>query len=258
MAYFDTHCHLNHELLTQDFAEVLSRAKESEVGIILVPGWDVESSRIAVELAEKYPQIYAAVGFHPTEWQKESPDSLKQIEELALHPSVVAIGEVGLDYHHAPDHKEEQSELFFKMVSLSNQVKKPMLIHSRESIADLFVLLNKEHAKYRGVIHAYEGDLAQAKAFIDLGFVLGVGGPLTYKNSPLKEEVFRQIAEDSIFLETDAPYLPPVPYRGQRNEPSYLPLVGEFLCSLRGENKQQLLDKIYQNSYKMFLQDIVH
>jgi TatD DNase family protein len=258
VAYFDTHCHLNHESFIPDFAEVLARAEQSGIEMILVPGWDIESSQRAVNLAENYPQIVAAVGIHPTEWEKSNSDGLKQIENLALHPRVVAIGEVGLDFHHDPEHREEQSELFLKMVSIARHVNKPLSIHSRESIDDLLGLLIKTQASYQGVIHAYEGNLTQAKRFIDLGFMLGVGGPLTYKNAPLKKEVFSQVPLSSILLETDSPYLPPVPYRGQRNEPSYLPLVGEYLSSLRNQNKQQLLDEIYQNSYKMFLQDIVH
>jgi TatD DNase family protein len=258
VAYFDTHCHLNHELFAQDIDDVLVRAKQSNVKYILVPGWNVESSRKAVELAEKYPQIIAAVGIHPTDWQMGDQNSVKEIEELALHSRVAAIGEIGLDFHHDPEHKEEQSELLIKMLAIAKKAKKPVLIHSRESVEILIGLLSKAGNQYCGVIHAFEGNLSQAKALIDLGFLLGAGGALTYKNSMIKKEVFSQVPDETILLETDAPYLPPVPHRGERNEPAYMTLTADYLCSLREKSSQLLLNQIYQNGYKMFLQDIAH
>lgn len=258
MAYFDTHCHLNHESFEPDFAEVLERAKQSNIEYMLVPGWDVDSSRKAVTLAEEHSQLFAAVGVHPTDWQKCDQNSLAEIEKLALHPRVAAIGEIGLDFHHDPDHREEQSELLIKMLSLAKRTKKPVLIHSRESMDALIGLLTMFDHHYDGVIHAFEGNLAQARILIGLGFKLGVGGAVTYKNSLLKKEVFSQIPAEAILLETDAPYLPPVPHRGQRNEPENMTLTAEYLSLLREKNDPQLLEQIYQNSYKMFLQDIIH
>lgn len=252
--YFDTHCHLNHEAFTDDFDAVLQRAGEVGVKHILVPGWDVESSQKAVQLAERYPQILAAVGFHPEDWQKASIEAVKKIETLALHPRVVAIGEIGLDYHYDSDHKMEQTELLLKMLALADAVDKPVLIHSRESLDDLLGLIHAwKPRKNIGILHAFEGNLDQAREVIEMGFHLGVGGPLTYKNSSTKKAVFAEIHESAIVLETDAPYLPPTPFRGQRNEPAYLPLVGEQLALLRGKDPKELLGSIYQNSNKMFL-----
>jgi TatD DNase family protein len=253
VTYIDTHCHLNHDLFHQDLEAVLQRANESDVNHFLVPGWDVASSKAAISLAETHAQILAAVGIHPIEWPAANSEALEEIQKLAQHPRVVAIGEVGLDFHHDPEHSKEKAELLNKMLSIAFSVDKPILIHSRNSMNALIELLSQQNKQLRGIIHAFEGDLSQAKELIHMGFMLGVGGPLTYKNSETKQQVFREISDQSIVLETDAPYLPPIPYRGQRNEPSFLPLVAERLAILRNQNKMQLFEQIYQNSYKMFL-----
>lgn len=259
MTYFDTHCHLNHESFSEDFDAVLTRAEDSGVSNIVVPGWDIASSKKAIELSEKNLGIFAAVGFHPTEWQNIKQSDVEEIEKLAHHSRVVAIGEIGLDFFHDAGHKNEQSELLLKMFAVADQVKKPVILHSRESIETLIVLLNDWKTRTcPGVMHSFEGNLQQAKDLTKLGFLLGVGGPLTYKNSATKRAVFSEISEGAIVLETDAPYLPPVPHRGERNEPGLLPLVAEELVLLRKADKAQLLGQIYQNSYKMFLQDINH
>lgn len=259
MKYFDTHCHLNHESFNDDLDEVLTRAEASSISSIVVPGWDIASSKKAIELSEKHPVIFAAVGVHPTEWQNIKPGDIDEIEKLAHHSRIVAIGEIGLDFFHDASHKTEQRELLLKMFRVADQVKKPVILHSRESIETLIVLLNDWKTRNcPGVMHSFEGNLQQAQELIKLGFLLGIGGPLTYKNSATKKMVFGAIPEEAIVLETDAPYLPPVPHRGERNEPGLLPLVAEELVLLRNAEMVQLLEQIYQNSYKMFLQDINH
>ena len=259
MKYFDTHCHLNHESFNDDLDAVLTRVEDSRISSIVVPGWNITSSKRAIELSEKHSGIFAAVGVHPTEWQNIKPGDIEEIKKLAHHSRVVAIGEIGLDFFHDADHKNEQSELLLKMFLVADQVKKPVILHSRESIEALIVLLNNWKTRTcPGVMHSFEGNLQQAKDLTKLGFLLGVGGPLTYKNSTTKRAVFGEISEEAIVLETDAPYLPPVPYRGERNEPGLLPLVAEELVLLRNADKVQLLEQIYRNSYKMFLQDINH
>lgn len=253
MRYIDTHCHLNHESFSDDLEQVIERALSVGVEYFIIPGWDLESSKKALKLAERTPQFFAAVGFHPTEWLKADQKSVEEISQLALNPNVVAIGEIGLDFHHDPEHFEQQSELLFKMFSIAENVNKPVLIHSRESISELLVLLQKwKPNNWSGIIHSYEGDLEMANKLIHMGFKLGVGGPLTYKNSNLKHTVFSMIPIDAIVLETDSPYLPPIPFRGKRNEPEYLEKVGNKLLELRPLDQQVLLDCIFQNSYKMF------
>ncbi|MHC1741070.1 MAG: TatD family hydrolase [Anaerolineaceae bacterium] len=256
MDYIDTHCHLNHGLFQADIDEVLKRASDSKISLIVTPGWDVQSSAQAVLLAEKFPQVVAAIGIHPTECQKLSRDVYGEILRMAENPRVVAIGEIGLDFYHDPDHKTEQIELLHQMFLIAKTVNKPVILHSRESIDSLIdLLVNENDLTAKGIVHAFEGNLDQANVLFKLGYLLGVGGPLTYKNSTLKKLVFSQIDARAIAFETDAPYLPPTPNRGKRNEPSYLPLVSQCLCTIRSQNRDQLDHLIFQNSYKMFIQD---
>lgn len=265
MKFFDTHCHLNHSSFQSDLDEVLQRAIDSGVSRILVPGWDLESSRTAIELARKHPQIVAAVGLHPTEIVYEHPLPIDEIRELADQPEVVAIGEIGLDYHHDPDHIQEQRSLLVEMLNIARDVNKKVILHSRESMEDIKQIIfdwvgtncsSENHSmKFEGVFHAFEGNLQDSLELKQYGFMFGVGGPLTYKNAHTKQEVFSALSFDAICLETDAPYLAPARHRGERNEPSYLPLVGESLAKLRNENEDALLNRIFENSYKMFIKD---
>ena len=266
MKFFDTHCHLNHHSFQTDLDSVLKRAADSGVQYILVPGWDLASSHKAVDLSERYSQIYAAVGIHPGEIQNHPQISSTEILDLASHPKVVAIGEIGLDYYHDAGHKLEQQALLLQMFSIARQTKKKVLLHSRDSMPDMIKMLTAwtgdlirtghELAECPGVLHAYEGTLAEVKTLIKLGFKFGVGGPLTYKNAAQKKEVFTFLPENRILLETDAPYLSPQGHRGERNEPAFLPVIGELLSELKLQPKDELLLRIYENSYKMFLEDI--
>jgi TatD DNase family protein len=263
--YIDTHCHLNHCSFQADLDAVLKRAFDFGVEYIVVPGWDLESSRCAVELAEKYPQILAAVGFHPGEVQGNPQVSADGILELAHHPKVVAIGEIGLDYFHDNQHPMEQQVLLKEMLGIAQETKKKVIIHCRDAMHDMIPMLTSWVTELRlethplsvqpGVLHAFEGTLADAHQLIPLGFLFGVGGPLTYKNAPRKKEVFTSLPDELILLETDAPYLSPQGHRGERNEPSFLPLVAGELQIIRDESLEAMLQNIYQNSYNMFIKE---
>lgn len=256
MRYFDTHCHFNHESFAEDLTEVLQRASDGRVQAIVVPGWDVDSSRKAVQMAEEFPNLLAAVGIHPTECNERTiaAEEIVEIEQLALHPKVVAIGEIGLDYFHDATHQQEQSELLCQMLEIAEKLAKPVLLHSRASMEDMMgLLLSRKMRENPGILHAYEGNLEQAIRLSKAGYSFGVGGQLTYKNSLLKHEAFRVIPSERIVLETDAPYLSPVPQRGKRNEPAFLPFVGRYLAELRDQSEEELLERIYQNSTKIFL-----
>lgn len=261
MEFFDTHCHLNHSSFEQDLDAVLENARLAGVSKIIVPAWDADSSQKAVEMAERFPQLYAAVGIHPTEWHQIKAGDLEIIESLSHHPKVVAIGEIGLDYYHEPLDKDKQKDLLNKMLHIAEERRKPVILHSRESMADILVLIKEWLAgsaiinRTLGAFHAFEGNLEQANESIALGFMLGVGGPLTYKNAAVKKEVFSTVAAEAILLETDAPYLAPVPQRGKRNEPGFLKWVSPVLAELRGTTESDLCEQILQNSNKMFLQD---
>ncbi len=265
MKFFDTHCHLNHSSFQPDMDAVLQRAIDSGVSRILIPGWDLESSQAAVELARKHPQIDAAVGLHPTEIVHGHPLPIDEIRKMAELPEVVAIGEIGLDYHHDPDHIQEQRSLLAEMLSIACDVNKKVILHSRESMNDIKQIVidwvgtnqpsDNHPAKFNGIFHAFEGNLQDALELMQFGFMFGVGGPLTYKNAHVKQKVFAALPDDAICLETDAPYLAPAKHRGQRNEPSYLPLVGASLAELRNAKEDALLDQVFQNGYKMFTKD---
>lgn len=260
MEFIDTHCHLNHPVFSDDLETVLENANLAGISKIIVPGWDADSSQKAVLLAEKYPQLYAAVGIHPTEWQNVSSEAVNKVLELSSHPRVVAIGEIGLDYYHAPLDKAAQRDLLLAMLEIANDSQKPVILHSRESMNDILVFMQEWRKNHSGtvppgVFHAFEGDLVQAQKSIELGFLLGVGGPLTYKNASLKKEVFSHIPLDKVLLETDAPYLSPVPQRGKRNEPAFLKYVSPVLAELCTTSEVALAEQIIKNSTKMFLQD---
>ena len=260
MEYLDTHCHLNHPSFSGDLETVLENANLAGISKIIVPGWDADSSQQAVLLAEKYPQLYAAVGIHPTEWQYVSSEEVNKVRDLSTHPRVVAIGEIGLDYYHAPLDKIAQRDLLLSMLDIADVSHKPVILHSRESMDDILVLMQqwlKNHPKWisPGVFHAFEGDLKQAQESIDLGFLLGVGGPITYKNAALKREVFSHIPLEKMLLETDAPYLAPVPQRGKRNEPAFLKYVVPELADLCTTSEEAISEQLMKNSTKMFLQD---
>jgi TatD DNase family protein len=263
--YFDTHCHLNHSSFQPDLDEVLQRAFDSGVTNILVPGWDLNSSQAAVDLAEKYPQIVAAVGIHPTEIMFDHALPLHEICELCKHPKVVAIGEIGLDYHHDPDHVQDQQSLLAELLEIATEADKPVILHSRESMDDVkqiilewvnhLPLTTFKLLKCPGIFHAFEGNLHDAMELIQYGFRFGVGGPLTYKNASLKKEVFSTLPVQNICLETDAPYLSPAKHRGERNEPSFIPIVADTLSRLRDEISDALYNQIFENSYRIFIKE---
>jgi TatD DNase family protein len=263
--FFDTHCHLNHHAFEDDLNNVLERAADSGVAYILVPGWDLESSRKAIELAEKHSKIVAAVGIHPEELLKDHNQPLDEINILSQHPRVVAIGEIGLDFYHDPIQKMEQEELLKHMLEIAEITGKKVILHSRESIHEIKGLLiawsndlratGNPLAACPGIFHSFEGSLQDAQELLPYGFKFGVGGPLTYKNSLQKKEVFSALPIDSICLETDAPYLAPSKHRGERNEPSFLPQVASHLADLRDQPVEGLSMQIFDNGYKMFIED---
>jgi TatD DNase family protein len=262
--YFDTHCHLNHAAFREDLEEVLTRASASGVEHILVPGWDLQSSREALQLAEKYPQIVAAVGVHPSDCDKVGPSTFEEMQKLADHPKVAAIGEIGLDYHYGLENIERQKEVLQEMFSIAAETGKRVILHSRDSFQDIKkIVLGWLVASQNGdnplpscpaIFHAFEGNLEDAKGLMEYGCVFGVGGPLTYKNSN-KLNIFSALPEEKILLETDAPYLPPSKHRGERNEPSYLTLIGRKLAEIREQDEQDLCTRIFENSYKMMFEE---
>lgn len=250
---FDTHAHLNADQYKEDLIEVMERAKEAGVSNIVVVGFDTLTIKRAMELAEEHDFIYACVGWHPVDAIDMTDDDLKWIEELASHPKVVAIGEMGLDYHWDKSPHEVQKEVFRKQIRLAKKVKLPIVIHNRDATADIVEILREEGAaEVGGIMHCFSGSVEIAKECLDMNFYISLGGPVTFKNAKKPKEVALEIPLDKLLIETDCPYLTPHPYRGQRNEPSYVKLVAEQIAEIRGLTFEEIARATSDNAKKLF------
>ena len=251
---FDTHCHLNSDELYERLDEVFESAKKVGVNKYLVIGWDKESSFRAVEIAHRYEGVYAAIGFHPTDIDGVSDKDYEETMNLVNDPKVVAIGEIGLDYHWVKDsvQREKQKEWFIKQIKFANEHKKPISIHNREAFEDCLKILKEHRPLYSGVMHCYSGSVELLKDVLDLGLYIGLDGPLTFTNAKTPKEVCEVVPLDRLLVETDAPYLSPHPLRGTVNEPKNIALVIDEITRIKGLSKKHILDVIYENSCKLF------
>ncbi|TCP22558.1 TatD DNase family protein [Scopulibacillus darangshiensis] len=250
---FDTHTHINAEQFKDDFADMLVRAKEAGVVNMVVVGFDQQTIKDAMAIAEEYEHIYAAVGWHPVDAIDMTDDDLQWIEELSKHPKVVAIGEMGLDYHWDKSPKDIQKDVFRKQIRLAKKVKLPIIIHNREATEDILEILKDEHAEeVGGVMHCFSSDWETAKQCLDMNFYIGFGGPVTFKNAQLPKEVAAQVPLDRLLVETDCPYLSPHPYRGKRNEPARVKLIAEKIAELKGLSYEVLAKKTSDNAKQFF------
>jgi TatD DNase family protein len=250
---FDTHVHLNADQFNDDLDEVIQRALDHNVKNMVVVGFDRPTITRAMELVEKYPFLYAAVGWHPVDAIDMTEGDLKWIEELSIHPKVVAIGEMGLDYHWDKSPKEIQMEVFRKQIRLAKRVKLPIVIHNREATGDIVEILKEEKAsEVGGIMHCFSGSLEVAKECIDMNFYISLGGPVTFKNAKKPKEVAKEIPLERLLIETDCPYLAPHPYRGKRNEPSYVSLVAKEIAELKGITYEEVVHKTYDNARHLF------
>lgn len=251
---FDSHCHLNDKALLEDIEDVLTRAKEAGVKYFLVIAWNLESSIKAIELAESYENVYAAIGVHPTDVKDDIEDVLKEIEKLLPHPKVKAIGEIGLDYYWIKDEelRKRQQIYFIKQIELADKYNLPVVIHNRDSIEDCLNIIKKHTPKYSGVIHCFSGSTEVEKEFTKLGLYISLGGPVTFKNARVPKEVAKNVSLDKLMVETDCPYLTPHPFRGQRNEPKYTSLIIDEIASLRNEDRDLIIQKTTQNACNLF------
>ena len=238
----DSHCHLDLEQFDADRAAVLERAQAHGVSMIVNPGIDLLHCRQAIDLADRHPQVYAAVGIHPNSSADFSEQTLTQLHELVNHPKVVAIGEIGLDYHWGTVSRQKQAQVFRAQLELAAELGLPVIIHNREASTDLARILQEWAASaqtrnsplaekpFWGVLHAFSGDAELAHAAHNWNFALGLGGPLTFRNARALHQMVPHLDLDRLMLETDAPWLTPHPFRGKRNEPGYVALVAEKLA----------------------------
>ncbi|TWT06208.1 TatD family hydrolase [Planomicrobium sp. CPCC 101079] len=251
--FIDTHVHLNADQYDEDLTEVIERAIENKVTKMVVIGFDRKTIERAMALAEKYEFIYAVVGWHPVDAIDCTEEDLAWIEELSAHPKVVGIGETGLDYYWDKSPKEVQQEVFRKQIHLAKRVNLPIIIHNRDATEDVMRILKEEDAKTTGgVMHCFGGSVETALESIKMNFMISLGGPVTFKNAKQPKKVAESISLDHLMIETDAPYLAPHPYRGKRNEPSYVPLVAEEIARLKGISVEEVAEATTRNAEKFF------
>ncbi|UPO97786.1 TatD family hydrolase [Cetobacterium somerae] len=249
MKLVDTHCHLDNEKFDEDRLEVIERIKENLEFCVNI-GYDLASSKKSLELAKEYDFIYAVIGVHPIDIAEYSEEVEKELEILGKNPKVVAIGEIGLDYHWMTEPKEVQQERFKRQLELAERLNKPVVIHTRDAMEDTVNIL-KEYPNITGVIHCYPGSLETAKQLIDR-FYLGIGGTLTFKNSKKAVEVVKDIPLDRIVIETDCPYLTPEPFRGKRNEPIYVEYVAKKIAEIKEISVEDITKVTTENAKKLY------
>jgi TatD DNase family protein len=249
----DTHAHVQTRQFDKDRDAVIQNAFAAGVARILIPGVEMETSQSAVELAARYPgQVFAAVGVHPHDATDLTPEALDSLRALATQPGVVAIGEIGLDYYRDLSPRETQRQALMTQCGLASELDLPVVLHNRDSHADLIELLRAHGGGLRGVFHCFIGDQAMARDALDLGFYLSFAGPLTYPQNETLREVAAWAPEDRILVETDSPYLTPPPYRGKRNEPKHVAIVAQRLAELRNVSFERIAEMTNQNAETLF------
>lgn len=260
MLFVDTHCHLNLFQPTNVLDQIIENAISHGITRIMVPGIDLDSSIEAIRIAEKYEIVYAAVGYHPNDANKWTEESYTTLQKLAQHPKVKAIGEIGLDFYrdHAP--ASVQIKVFQEQLRLSEVTNKPVIVHSRNSLMEVINILldwstsniSRNPNKIFGVMHAFEGDLEQARKIVEHNFFVGIGGPVTYKNAHEKHSIATNLKIDKILLETDSPFLSPHPVRGKTNEPANIKFIAEKIATLTEKPLKWVSQETTKNANRIF------
>ena len=250
----DSHCHINDDLYKNNPAEYVKEAKKAGVFQFLVVGFDEKSSELALDIANKNKPCYAAVGIHPSDTKNAKPDDLEKIKELAKSEKAIAIGEIGLDYYWDKEEtvRLQQKEFFKEQIKIANELDLPISIHCRDALEDCLQILKENPVKRGGIMHCYAGSLEMSREFIKLGFLLGFGGTVTFKNSIRPKEVAKNVPSNSYVLETDAPYLTPHPFRGKENHSKYLYLVRDQIAELRNISPEQVEKETTNNFKRVF------
>jgi TatD DNase family protein len=259
MKIFDTHAHLDMPHFEADREEVIKRARDSGVSLINTIGIDVDSSRKAIELAERYPGIVASVGLHPLEAEKYRKEDIKILIDLTGNSKVVAVGEMGLDFYHKDVSREAQIELLHRELEMAKSVNLPIIIHSRQaeketrSILEMWVKsYQRVDNKPRGVVHCFSGDTNTAKWYLENGFFISVGAYISYPSSRLLRETIRDIPENKLVVETDCPFLPPQQFRGRRNEPTYTLITLGVLAEIKNKTIEDISVQTTENAMCLF------
>lgn len=245
----DTHCHILKEYYS-DIDKVISELRENGICKIIVNGTDMKSNMEVLELVGKYDIVYGAIGFQPTELADFKNEDIAWLEEHINDDKIVAIGEIGLDYHYEDTNKRLQNAVFKKQLELASKYNKPVIVHSRDAIQDTYNLLSQY--KIQGSIHCFSGSLEMAREFIKLGFYIGIGGVVTYKNAKNLIRVIKNIPLEYIVLETDSPYLTPEPFRGGDNSPKYIPIIASKIGEIKAIDKNLVVKITTDNANRLF------
>jgi len=249
--FFESHAHYDDPQFDTDREELLASLHENGVDTVINVGADLPSSEASIKLAEEYGFIYAAVGVHPHEAGSLSEDGLIALEKLCGMPKVVALGEIGLDFYYDNSPRDGQRYWFKRQLELAERMKLPVIIHSREAAAETFDTIEKSRVR-RGVIHCYSGSAAMASDYVKMGFHIGVGGVVTFEKSKKLKETVETISLENILLETDSPYLAPVPHRGKRNNSNYLKFIATEIAEIKGISLQNVADITFSNAVSVF------
>lgn len=249
--YFDTHTHLDDARFADDRAEVIQKVRDAGVTLAVNIGADMKSSETSVALAEQYDFIYASVGVHPEDVMHLTEADMDRLAELAQHKKVVAIGEIGLDYHYDDVPKELQKKWFLRQIQLAQKLELPYIVHDREAHGDVLEII-RESGYFRGVMHCYSGSAEMAQELLKLGFYISFAGPVTFKNGKKAQEAAKQIPIERILIETDSPYLTPEPYRGQRNDSSMVQFVARKIAELKGITAAEAARITMENGKRFF------
>ena len=245
---FDTHAHYDDKRFTDIETELFEGMPCHGVGKIVTCGCDGESSQKALDLAEKYPFVFAAVGIHPGNVDSNTP--IEEIANLAKNKKCIAIGEIGLDYYWVQDNKEAQKNIFEAQIKLAKELNLPIIVHDRDAHADTLEILKKY--KPKGVVHSFSGSVEMAEEILKLGMYLGIGGVITFKNARKLPDVVKMMPADKFVLETDAPYLTPVPYRSKLNHSAMIYLTAEKIGELRNASPKEILKTTFANACNLF------
>ena len=249
--FFDTHTHLDDEKFAQDRELVIEKIKNEGVSLAVNVGADIASSKASVALAESYDFIYAAVGVHPNEVGSMQEQDLDTLAQMASHEKVVAIGEIGLDYHYDEPDRDIQKIWFEKQLRLAQTLSMPYIVHDRDAHQDTLDILNKV-GYYRGVMHCFSGSCEMAKTVLDMGLYISIAGQVTFKNAPKVQAVAKMVPQDRLLIETDSPYLTPEPYRGQRNDSANVRFTCEKIAELKGIATEELAKATLENGKKFY------
>lgn len=256
---FDTHSHYDDEAFDEDREVLLQGMSEKGIGWLVNVGADIATSKTALALAEQYDFVYAALGVHPSEVEGLTESDMDWVRENSHHKKVVAIGEFGLDYHWPEPSPEQQRKWFLRQIELAKEVKLPVIIHSRDAAAETMEILQHTRAyECGGVIHCYSYSPELAKEYVEMGFYIGVGGVVTFKNAKKLKKTVEEIPLERIVLETDCPYMAPEPHRGTRNDSSRLVYVAEKIAELKGTTSEEVIQITTNNARKLYRLELEH